>query len=562
MIQLFSNNRHRNIEVEPDEIFLDSRNLPDFNTQQFEGRIEKPISKNVIITLGVAFAFVGIAFMWQLSVLQISKGEAFYEKSEKNSLDKTPLFANRGVIYDRNGKELAWNKESVDGGTFLMRGYIPSPGFAHLLGYVSYPAKDKSGNYWQSEFIGKDGVEKVFNDKLKGVNGTQILETNARGEVQSTNITDLAQDGENLKLSIDAGIQAELYRSIEVLANQGGFKGGAAVMMNVENGELLALTNYPEYNSEVLSLGEDREKINTYFTDKRKILLNRVVSGLYTPGSIVKPFLAIGALAEGVITPDKVIYTTGSISIPNPYNKDDKTVFKDWKNHGPVDMRTAIAVSSDVYFYEIGGGFQDQKGMGIANIEKYSRMFGISEKTGINLLGEQTGTIPNPEWKKKMFKGDIWRVGDTYHTSIGQYGYQVTPLQMVRATAALANGGTLLTPHLLAGESTANDSKNIDLPQEYFKVAQEGMREAVTSGTASSINTPLVKIAAKTGTAQVGLSKANVHTWVIGYFPYENPKYAFTLLMENGPANNSTKAVYIMKNLLEWMTVNAPEYFQ
>jgi penicillin-binding protein 2 len=333
-------------------------------------------------------------------------------------------------------------------------------------------------------------------------------------------------------------------------------------MMNVENGELLALTNYPEYNSEVLSLGEDREKINTYFTDKRKILLNRVVSGLYTPGSIVKPFLAIGALAEGVITPDKVIYTTGSISIPNPYNKDDKTVFKDWKNHGPVDMRTAIAVSSDVYFYEIGGGFQDQKGMGIANIEKYSRMFGISEKTGINLLGEQTGTIPNPEWKKKMFKGDIWRVGDTYHTSIGQYGYQVTPLQMVRATAALANGGTLLTPHLLAGESTANDSKNIDLPQEYFKVAQEGMREAVTSGTASSINTPLVKIAAKTGTAQVGLSKANVHTWVIGYFPYENPKYAFTLLMENGPANNSTKAVYIMKNLLEWMTVNAPEYFQ
>ena len=177
-------------------------------------------------------------------------------------------------------------------------------------------------------------------------------------------------------------------------------------------------------------------------------------------------------------------------------------------------------------------------------------------------MGEKSGTIPNPEWKKKMFNGDIWRVGDTYHTSIGQYGYQVTPLEMVRATAAIANGGVLLTPHLLAGESSQDDSRKIDLPEEYFQVVKEGMRQAVTSGTASSISSPLVKIAAKTGTAQVGISKQYVNTWVIGFFPYDNPKYAFTLLMENGPANNSTKAVYIMKNLLEWMTVHAPEYMQ
>lgn len=561
-MSIFSRNKRRNIEVEPDEIFLDSRNLPDFNTQQFEGRIEKPISKNVIVALGIAFAFVGIAFMWQLSVLQIKKGEAFYERSENNSLNKKPFFANRGVIYDRNGKELAWNTENTNGESFLTRGYIKDSGFAHILGYVGYPAKDKSGNYWQSELVGKDGVEKVYNDVLKGVNGTQIMETNAKGEVQSTNTIDPPKDGENLTLSIDAGIQAELYRSIELLANQGNFKGGAAVMMDVHTGEVLALTNYPEYSSEVMSLGTDKEKINEYLTGKDKVLLNRAVSGLYTPGSIVKPFLAIGALAEGVITPNKVIYTTGSISIPNPYNKNEKTIFRDWKNHGPVDMRKAIADSSDVYFYEISGGFQDQKGMGIANIEKYSRLFGIGEKTGINLFGEKSGTIPNPEWKKKMFNGDIWRVGDTYHTSIGQYGYQVTPLEMVRATAAIANGGVLLTPHLLAGESSQDDSRKIDLPEEYFQVVKEGMRQAVTSGTASSISSPLVKIAAKTGTAQVGISKQYVNTWVIGFFPYDNPKYAFTLLMENGPANNSTKAVYIMKNLLEWMTVHAPEYMQ
>jgi beta-lactamase class D/5S rRNA maturation endonuclease (ribonuclease M5) len=307
---------------------------------------------------------------------------------------------------------------------------------------------------------------------------------------------------------------------------------------------------------------KDKEKIQGYFNDKRKVFLDKIISGVYTPGSIVKPFLALGALNEGIISPEKQILSTGSISIPNPYLKDQKTVFKDWKAHGWTDMREAIAVSSDVYFYTIGGGFGDQKGMGISNIEKYARMFGIDQKTGIDIPDEKGGNIPNPEWKLKNFKNDPWRIGDTYHTAIGQYGFQVTPLEMARATSALANYGTLVTPHFLLNDKSKEDIKSkIEIPQNYYKVIHEGMRMTVTEGTGAALNVPYVKIAAKTGTAQLGVLKNKVNSWVIGFFPYEKPKYAFVVLMEAGPSQGTTGAAFISRELFDWMNENTPEYF-
>jgi penicillin-binding protein 2 len=173
-----------------------------------------------------------------------------------------------------------------------------------------------------------------------------------------------------------------------------------------------------------------------------------MTEGVYTPGSIVKPFLALAALHEGVITPEKVIYTTGELKIPNPYNPTNFTIFKDNADHGAVDMRKALEVSSNVYFYQISGGFGDQRGIGIANIEKYMKLFGVGSKTGINASDEIDGTIPSIAWKEKRFPGDPWRIGDTYNTSIGQYGFQVTPIQMLRAVAGLAARGTLVTRQL------------------------------------------------------------------------------------------------------------------
>lgn len=567
--------RKRNTFVEPDEIFLDSKNLANFDNQQFEGRIEKPITRNAIYFLGGFFILLSIIFISRLAYLQMIKGESYFKRSESNTLEKVLIFADRGIIYDRNKVELAWNteveleidnskKEEKQAVKVLDRSYI-NPGFSHVLGYVTSPATDKKGKYWQTEFMGKDGLEKIYNERLRGVNGAKVIEVDALGKIHSENIINTPERGAELITTIDSRLQKEVFNQIKSLSEAHGFRGGSGVMMNVENGEIIFSTSFPEYDGNVLSKGEDSEKISNYFTDKRKVFLDRAISGLYTPGSIIKPFLALAALNEKIIKPDKEILSTGSISINNPFKKGEKTVFKDWKAHGYTDMARAIAVSSDVYFYTIGGGFGGQKGLGIANIERYSKIFGIGEKTGIDLPDETNGIIPNPEWKAKNFKGDIWRIGDTYHTAIGQYGFQVTPMEMVRAVGALANRGTLLTPHFILGDKEKESQikkLEIDFKDEDYDVIHKGMRMNVSEGTASVMNIPEVKISAKTGTAQLGVERDRINSWVIGFFPSDKPKYAFAIMMESSPSSNGVGASYLMRQVLNYMVLNTPEYFK
>lgn len=559
----FTRNARKNTSVDPDEIFLDSKNIQNFNLQQFEGRIEKPISKKTIIFLGAYFFFVIFTFSVRLINLQIQNGNAYRQRSENNILEKINIFNERGIIYDRNKKELAWNKKiDYEENDFPNRVYV-SPGFSHVLGYVSYPSKDNTGRYWQTTFKGKDGLEKQYDERIKGKNGSKIIEIDARGVIHSENTINIPERGEDLITTLDSRIQKELFILIRDLSKSHNFSGGAGVIMDVENGEIITSTSFPEYNSEILSLGKDSSAINNYLTDKRKFFLDRTVSGLYTPGSIVKPFFALGALIEGIIDPYKEILSTGSISIPNPYFPNQKTIFKDWKAHGWTNMAEAIAVSSDVYFYVIGGGFEGQKGLGILNIEKYSKLFGFNQKTGIDLPSEKEGVIPNPEWKLLNFKGDVWRVGDTYNTSIGQYGFQVTLMEMARSISSLANGGKLLAPHFLLGDiEKENQFSIIDLPKEYLDVIHKGMRMAVTQGTATNLNVPYVDVAVKTGTAQLGVSKNKVNSWVVGFLPYEKPKYAFAIMMEAGPANGTVGASSVMRGLLDWMAIYTPEYFK
>lgn len=555
-----------NKNIDPDEIFLDSKNLPNFNTQQFEGRIERSISKNSLIFISIFFLFIGLIFTGQMVNLQIFKGEAYLKKSENNTLMKTPIFADRGLIYDRNQVLLSWNvwdKDDLDKLSSPGRAYYPHPGFGLLLGYVSVPTKDSSGYYWRDNFIGKDGVEKFFNDSLTGTNGVRITEINVAGDIQSENMILPPQKGDDIILSIDSRIQKKMYESISTMAENSNFTGGSGVIMDIESGELIAITNYPEYDNNILSLGKDTQKINNYLNDKRKVFLNRAVSGLYSPGSIVKPFIGYGALFEEVISPTKLILSAGSISIPNPYFPDQKSIFRDHDSFGYVDMRKAIAVSSGIYFYNIGGGFEDQKGIGIKNIEKYSRMFGIGEKTGINLHGEKDGTIPNPEWKLKTFKGDPWRIGDTYNTSIGQYGFLVTPLQMAKATAVLASIGKINTPHItLADKKFEIESHYVDLNKDKMKVIHQGMRMCVTEGTCRALYSPHIEVAAKSGTAQVGLGNTNTNSWIVGFFPYENPKYSFALVMERGPKEASGNSTRVMREVIDFMSIYTPEYFE
>ncbi len=565
----------RTADIAPDEIFMDSHNSPQFDRSQFEGRIERPIGRMTIRIFGAAIACIALLLLARVFVLQITDGEAYYAQSENNRLDHELLFAERGVIYDRNGVPLAWNEAPFDEATTSdasttvvaaghtgvpLRKYIETPGFAHVLGFVTYPQKDASGIYFQDTSIGRDGVEKLYDASIAGSPGKKIVEENALGAIVSESVIDSPEPGEPLYIAIDSRIQGKVYELMTELADSVGFDGGASVILDVGSGEIISLVSMPEFDANVMTEGEDRAAIVAYQTDEATPFLNRAVGGLYTPGSVIKPFTAIGALEEHIISPEKQIYSDGALRVPNPYNPDQPTVFKDWKAHGWVDMRHAIAVSSNVYFMTIGGGFGDQPGIGIKGIEKYTRLFEIGEMTGIDLPGEVEGTIPNEAWKKELFPDDPWRLGDTYNTSIGQYGFQVTPLQMVRAVAAIANGGILVTPHLHM-TTEGMPQKRVAVSEETLRIVREGMRLGALEGTAKAINVAYTEMAGKTGTAELGATKANVNSWIIGFWPYEHPRYAFVTVMESGPATNLIGSASVMRKLFDWMHLNTPEYF-
>lgn len=577
-------------EIDPDEIFLDSSNIPQFDKDQFEGQIERPISRRTIIVLGIIFALVPISFMYRIGSLQIAEGEKFKHISENNRLRRSLVFAERGAITDRKGSILAWNVSDESEPEFSLRKYSDQKGLHSLVGYVRYPKKDRFGFYYDTKYEGADGVERYFDTLLTGQNGLKIAETDALGNIVSQSVLRPAIKGENIKLSIDEKVQKSLYNSIEEISRRSGFQGGAGVVMDIHTGEVLASVTYPEYDSNVMTDGKDVEKIQAYLNDPNTPFLDRVSKGLYTPGSILKPLFTLAALSEGIISPDKQIESTGEMRLPNPFRPGEFSIFKDWKAHGFTDAREAIAVSSDVYFYQIGGGFMNQKGLGINRIDTYSKMFGLDETLEGTFFGGKKGVIPTPEWKREVFKGDIWRVGDTYNTVIGQYGFQITPIQAVRYTAAIANGGMLHTPTMLSLE-TENElrSKGIydsskaytrkvegvgkvspepnapntpDMINRWYDVVREGMRMAVTEGTMQSINVPYVKVAGKSGTAQQGVRNQFINSWSVGYFPYDKPKYAFAVLLERAPYTATVGASPAVRLWLDWMSLYAPEYLE
>ena len=549
-------------DINPEDIFLDSTNLPGFEEHRFEGRIEKPMGRETFLIMKIVFVFVILALVSRLWILGIKLGPIYAEISENNRLEQTIIFANRGIIYDRNMRELATNAIKEGNSDFASRLYAPVKGIAHVVGYLKYPLSDRSGIYYEENYRGRDGVERAYDDLLRGKNGLKLRETDVLGKVTSESVVKKPLDGNPLSLSIDARLTEALYKAIESLAKDKGFVGGTAVLMDVKTGEILALTSFPEYDQNMLTAGVNQSAINSLVNNKSKPFLNRAIGGLYAPGSILKPIIALAALNEKIISPTKQILSTGSITVPNPYDSSKPSVFKDWKAHGWTDMKEALAVSSDTYFYAIGGGFGNQKGLGITLLDKYFQLFALTERTGIELGGEVEGVIPTPEWKKEKFNDEVWRLGDTYITTIGQYGTQITPLNAARFVSAIANGGKLLTPSLLLGGKVQPVERVIEFDDEDWKVVREGMRESVTYGTSVGLNVPYVKAAAKTGTAEIGSGKSYVHSWSVGFFPFDNPKYAWAVVMEKGSSSNTLGATSVIRQLLDWMSIYTPEYFE
>lgn len=550
--------RRRDPEIAPDEIFLDAANTGAFDRDQFEGRLERPLSQSTFSVLGSVLALLFVVLLAQAWNLEVWQGTAFAARSAQNSLEQQTLFPERGVIFDQHGVPLVTNESTANG--FVKRVY-KMPGFGNLLGYVSYPKKDIYGNYYDTDLKGVAGIEVAHNAELSGHNGTLLIEKDAVGNVKSQGTLVPPHSGAPLTLSIDARAQQAFYDAIAKLADRIPFSGGAGILMDANTGEVRALVSYPEYDPNVLSSGGPGSTIASYNTDSRHPYVNRPIQGLYTPGSVVKPLEASGALTDGVITPSYTINDTGSISVPNPYDAAHPNIFVDWKAIGVEDLRKAIGFSSDVYFYIVGGGYGSQKGLGIDRLDSWFRTFGLTSPTGIALPGEQHGFVPTPAWKQSTYN-EPWRIGDTYHTAIGQYAMQVTPLEEARAIAAIANGGNLVTPTLIEG--TPVQSVPLPVSADTLQVVREGMRLGVEQGTSIGLAVfdSFVHIAGKTGTAQTGTHNQYYNSWAVGFFPYEHPKYVYAIMMDNGPAGNLYGAAYAMAQVISAMHQTAPDYFQ
>jgi penicillin-binding protein 2 len=551
--------------LEMDELIVDFHNVPAHVRDNFEDSIEAPINQRAFFGVFVTVTLIGVMLLGRIGYLQIVFGEDFTNRSNNNYLRSVQIMPERGTIYDREGLLLASNefpqvqfsdsKEILNGEktTDWVRRY-PEEGFLHVLGFLSN-AKDGIAD-------GVSGIEQFYNEILRGKSGQMIEEIDATGGVVDSGIGVERVHGGNIKTTLFRDLQIVLSENIKSTASERGFVGGAGVIMDVQTGEVLALASVPEFDPNILQDHPSAEVISGLIADENKPFFNRAISGSYPPGSIVKLAVAAAALNEEIIDPDTNIETNGSLIVPNPYDPDRPTVFPDWKNHGVVDMRKSIAVSSNVYFYTIGGGAGTQEGLGVDRINTYFSLFGFGDITGIDLEGEKTGLLPDPYDSERTRP---WTLGDTYHLSIGQGDIVVTPLQMAVYASAVASNGTVHTPYLVSAfldgdNNPINYIKIVPkrtriLSTDIFNVIKSGMRDAVLNGTAKGLSYLPVDIAAKTGTAEIG-NTGEVHSWSIGFFPYDEPKIAFAIVMEKGSEENQVGGTFVASKTIQWIIEN------
>jgi penicillin-binding protein 2 len=425
------------------------------------------------------------------------------------------------------------------------RDYSDGEMFSHIIGYTGKinreALQENPGKYTIHDYVGKTGIERYYESYLTRVGEKIKIERDVFGNIISEEIVDLAEGGENVVLTIDGDLQRIVFEKTNAKLEEMGLKKASVVILNPNTGEVLSMVSIPTYDNNLFQKNTSQEVFTDLFQNEDGVFINRAISSGYPTGSVIKPLLAAAALEEKIITPEKKIHSPGYISIPNPWNPSEPTIFRDYHVHGWRDMREAIAVSSNVYFYAIGGGYEDQKGLGIERIRKYLALFGWGQKTGIDLPGEKEGFIPFPEWKKDALN-DLWRIGDTYNLSIGQGYISTTPLQVAVSFAALINGGKVLTPYIIKeiidDEGNVLEKRNPIVVREGFispenlDVVKEGMRQTTLIGTARSLQVLPVTSGAKTGTAQTSKSKFN-HSWVSAFAPYDKPEIAITVIVED-----------------------------
>jgi len=612
-------------DIEPQEILLD--NLSKRKQDQIglsEKKLEIPLSKRILQGIYFLFLILILVLFGKTFQLQIVQGEDLSRLSEANRFIVHHLQAQRGVIYDKYFNQLVFNKPSFDlvcdkedlpkkererervlreisaviekdvdfiqekieksdtsqvlifenldyqkdyqkliilearkkefSGfeviNNIVREYKDGSLFSHLIGY-----KRKTGE--------KTGLESFYDEYLKEKTGEFHSERDAQGNLISEEILSLPEPGNSLVLWLDSQLQEKVQKELQRGIESVDSKKGAAVILNPKTGGVLSLVSLPTFDNNLFSQGMSIEQWEEISSNLNAPLSNRVISAGYLTGSTIKPLIASAVLEEEIISPDKKIFCQGKITIPNPWDPSSPTIKKDWTTHHWTDMRKAIAESCNVYFYTVGGGYEDQEGLGPTKIKKYLELFGWGEKTGIDIEEEIKGFIPDKEWKKEKMD-QVWLDGDTYNLSIGQGFLEITPLEIANSFAAIANGGTLFQPQVVK-EIVNKEKETIKtfepkairqnlIASENLQIVREGMRQAVTGknsphASATVLNSLPVAVAAKTGTAELG--DGHYHNWVTVFAPYNNPELVLTLVVEDVEGDRIA-ALPIAKAILEW----------
>jgi penicillin-binding protein 2 len=459
------------------------------------------------------------------------------------------------------------------------RRYVEGPLFSHLLGYtglisptllkpeVYKQLTSPEGGYSINDRIGADGLEERYEQTLRGHYGRKRMEVEASGRQRELGVAESARPGSNLVLSIDLDLQ----RFVDTALREGLHTtlSGVAVVMSPRTGEVLALVSQPSFDNNIFTDDGRDDELAALFQDSSQPFFNRAVAGLYPPGSTFKLITGIAALQEGVATRDTQIEIRGAIFFENDRypGANASQRLPEWTTAGlgRLNFIGAIANSSNIYFFILGGGYERdfpsgplRLGLGHDRIARYARMFGYGAPTGIDLSDEAAGTMPDEAWKQGKFN-EPWYKGDTYNMSIGQGYVQATPLQVANVTNTIANGGTLYRPHLVRAIVDANGQitqvvnpevvRNVDVDDRHLQLLREAMEAGFTTGTLlPPFRVPGLRVAGKTGTGEFAgevnaQGELPTHGWFTGFAPADDPEISVTVFVDRGSGSKDAAPI-------------------
>lgn len=467
-----------------------------------------------------------------------------------------------------------------------VREYVYKDLMSHVLGFMGPIPKEALERYETSgyrnpnEKVGLNGLEYSYQTELRGVPGYKIVEKDILGrEMRTVGTSSEAEPGSNLILNIDRRLQEVMRNTLQAKMDEVEAKWGVTIAMNPQNGAVLGLVSLPSYDNNIFAEQINIQEYRKLEQDDRLPLINYAIGGLYPPGSTFKIVSALGALAEGIVEADTQIVDAGPIYLPNQFFPNDMSQaqrFVSWNHprgivHGAMTVVDGLALSNDIFFYWIGGGYPPAKfsGLGNKNLAKWAELFGYGYLTGIDIPGEVTFLVPDDQWKRQLL-AETWTTGDSYNMSIGQGYVLATPLQVLSSFVAVANGGTLYQPQLVYQITDAEGYlqrdfipkviRQLPVAPEDMETVQQGLWSVVNGarGTAPASRIEGIEVAGKTGTAEYcdvipkednpeeydcrRDEKDNLptHAWYVGYAPFENPEIAVVAFVYNGGEGSAT----------------------